>query len=397
MGAGQAAGQAAASLRQLGSTEQIAIIGQEPHIPYQRPPLSKQYLVGTHELNRVTLRPEKFYADRDIECRTGCRVTRIDSDHNAIELDDGETMTWDTLVLATGTSPRKLDVNGHDLDGVHYLRTIADCDAIRADLESQSKVAIIGGGYIGLEVAASCRELGHDVLVVEMEDRVLKRVTTPVLSTFFADFHRDRDVEIRTNTRVLSINGGSDNRVSGIELQDGSSVACDVVIIGVGVLPNVELAEDAGLPCDNGIVVDEYCRTDNPNIYAIGDCTNHPNPILGRRLRLECVPNAMDQARNAATNIVGREQSYEAVPWFWSDQYDMKFQMAGFSDESLDAVVRGEIGDPSFCVFYLDNGTVSAADAVNSPGEFLVARKLVGKSVEPAKLADTNVDLKTLA
>ena len=397
VGAGHAAGQVAASLRQLGCDRPITILGREPYIPYQRPPLSKQYMVGSFDLNRVVLRPDKFYADRNISTRTNVNVRSIDQDRRVVELDDGSTVEWQTLILATGTSPRQLRIAGHDTEGVHYLRTIADCEAIKADFTPRSNIAIVGGGYIGLEVAASCRELGHDVIVIETEDRVLKRVTTPALSSFFAKFHEDRGVEIRTDVEVESINRGSDRRVSGLNLNDGTTVACNVVVIGIGVQPNIELADAAHLPCDNGILVDEFCRTDNPDIYAIGDCTNHPNPILGKRLRLECVPNAMDQARVAASNIVGRKQAYESVPWFWSDQYDMKFQMAGFANESLESITRGNIGDQSFCVFYLDNGTLVATDAVNSPGEFLIARRLVGRVIAPEKLADVDFNLKELA
>lgn len=395
IGAGQAAGQAAASLRQEGYDGDILIIGDEPHPPYQRPPLSKQYLSGEHGLDKVYVRPEKFYADKQIDIRTGVRVTKIDRDGKTIETDDGETISYEKLMIATGSRPRILDVPGKDLSGIFYLRTIVDVDAIRDALADSKRVVIVGGGYIGLEVAAVAKEMGAEVCVLEMEDRILQRVTTPEMSEFYDSLHRGRGVEILTNTTVSGFEG-DDGKVAGVATGDGRTIDADMVIVGIGIIPNVELAADAGLEIDNGIVVDDHCRTDDADIYAAGDCTNHPNPILNRRLRLESVPNAMEQARTAAANMLGGDKVYAAVPWFWSDQYELKLQMVGFSADADEQVVRGDKEANQFAVFYLKDGAVIAVDAVNSPREFMVCKQLYGKQVDPATLADPETDLRSL-
>ena len=394
VGAGHAAGQAAASLRQEKYEGEILVLGDEPHIPYQRPPLSKQYLSGEYGLERVHLRPAAFYDSRGIVVRSGLRAAEIDRQARTVRCANGETVRYDQLLLATGARPRRLDAPGEDLAGVHYLRTIADVDAIRRDFQPGRRIAIVGGGYIGLEVAAVAAESGLQTTIVEMEDRVLKRVTTPAMSAFYAKLHQARGVTIRTGLRVASFVGPG--RLRAVVCSSGETVDADLAVVGVGIVPNVELAQAAGLDCDNGIVVDEHARTSDPNIYAAGDCTNHPNPLLGRRLRLESVPNAMEQSRVAAANLAGNARIYASIPWFWSDQYDLKLQMVGFSAEGERQVVRGDQAAGRFSIFHFRGDAVVAADAVNSPREFMAARQLVGRKVDAGQLADPGTDLKTI-
>ena len=395
VGGGHAGGQAAASLRQEGYDGELIVVAEEPHIPYQRPPLSKQYLAGEYGLERVYLRPAKFYESKGVAMRTGVRVERIDAERQRLELGDGDALGYDKLLLATGARARRLDAEGEGLPGVHYLRTIADVDAIRQDFVPGRRIAIVGGGYIGLEVAAVAIEMGLAVTVLEMEERILGRVTTPEMSAFYHDLHASKGVTIRTGVRAQSFTGGS-GRLEGVVCEGGEVVQADLAVVGIGIVPNVELAEAAGLECDNGIVVDESTRTADPNIYAVGDCTNHPNPVLGRRLRLESVPNAMEQSRVAAANLAGGEKAYAAVPWFWSDQYDLKLQMVGFSADADRHVTRGDPAGRQFATFHLSGDTVVAADAVNSPREFMAARQLVGKQADAGSLQDPETDLRTV-
>ncbi len=394
IGAGHAAGQAAASLRQEKYEGPITIIGDEPHIPYQRPPLSKQYLSGEQGLDRVYLRPQKFYDDKDITLKLGVSATAIDPAARTVSLDNGESVDYDKLIISTGSRPRKLNIEGSELGGIHYLRTIADVDAIRAEMSAGKNLVITGGGYIGLEVASVGIEQGMQVRVLEMEARILQRVTTPQMSEYYHNLHTSRGVHIHTGTGVTGFAG--DGQVSKVLCGDAGEFDADLVVVGIGIIPNVELAQAAGLECDNGIVVDDHCRTSDPNIYAAGDCTNHPNPLLNRRLRLESVPNAMEQARVCASNMLGGDKVYASIPWFWSDQYELKLQMVGFSADGNESVLRGDMAQNTFAVFYLHDGEVVAADAVNSPKEFMVCKQLVGKKVDPALLADADADLKEL-
>ena len=393
IGAGHAAGQAAASLRQEKYTGPITIIGDEAHLPYQRPPLSKAYLSGSQEVDRVYLRAEKFYQEKEIDLKLSTRATAIDPDAKAVELEDGSKIDYDKLLISTGSRPRLLSIPGSDLGGIHYLRTIDDVDGIRADMHEGANLVIVGGGYIGLEVAAVGVEQGLNVHVLEMEDRILQRVTTPTMSKYYDELHRGRGVQIHTNTGVTGFSG--DAKVQKVMCGD-TDFAADMVIVGIGIVPNIELAEAAGIICDNGIVVDDHCQTSNPDIYAAGDCTNHPNALLDRRLRLESVPNAMDQARTSASNMLGGDKSYAAIPWFWSDQYELKLQMVGFSADGNREVLRGDMASNQFAVFYLKDNTVVAADTVNSPKEFMLCKQLVGKEADSAVLADSTSDLKSL-
>ena len=394
IGAGQAAGQAAASLRQEGYEGEITIIGDETQAPYQRPPLSKAYLSGEVGLDRVLVRPENFYADKGINLQTGVRVESINRADKTIATSTGSTLSYDKLLIATGSRPRILNIQGSDLEGLHYLRTVDDVDGIRTAMEAAKNVCIVGGGYIGLEVAAGAKKAGHNVTVLEMEDRILQRVTTAEMSEFYHALHTGRGVDIRVNTMVSGF-AGENGRVTSVLCGD-ESIPADLVIVGIGIIPNVELAEAAGLTCDNGIVVNDHCQTSDPDIYAAGDCTNHPNPILDRRLRLESVPNAMEQARTACSNMLGGDKTYAAVPWFWSDQYELKLQMVGFSADGDQSVLRGDKASNEFAVFYLKDGNVVAVDAVNSPKEFMVAKQLYGKAVNEADLANPAFELKEL-
>jgi 3-phenylpropionate/trans-cinnamate dioxygenase ferredoxin reductase subunit len=394
VGGGHAAAQTAASLRQEGYEGELIIIGEESHIPYQRPPLSKQYLAGEYGIERVYLRPQKFYEDRDIDVRAGIRVENIDTPTKTLILEDNSTLKYDKLLLATGARARQLDIPGVDLDGIHYLRTLADVDQIKFEMAANKRLTIVGGGYIGLEVAAIAIKAGLEVTILEMEERILHRVTTPQMSEFYYKLHVGAGVKIRTGAAATRFIG--DHSVSKIECADGSEIDSDIAIIGAGVIPNVELASDAGLKCDNGIIVNERCVTSSSDIYAAGDCTNHPNALLDRRLRLESVPNAMEQSRVAAANMLDKTKEYASIPWFWSDQYDLKLQMVGFSSDGNSQVMRGDPDTRCFSVFYFNDDMLVAADSVNSAKDFLTCKQLIGNKVDPGKLVDPSVDLKTL-
>jgi len=393
VGCGQAGGQAAASLRQEKYEGPITMVGAEPYIPYQRPPLSKQYLSGEQEKEKLSLRQESFYSDKEIELILGSEALSIDSASKEVHLSNSNSLSYDKLLIATGGRPRKLEIEGHALNGIHYLRTIDDVDAIRKQMGKHQNMVIVGGGYIGLEVASVAVKKGMSVSVLEMEDRILERVTTEEMSSFYNQLHSDQGVQIHTSTQVSAFKGDHDVRSVICGEQD---IQADIVVVGIGILPNVEIAESAHLDIDNGIVVDENCRTSHEDIFAAGDCTNHPNPLLGRRLRLESVPNAMEQARVAASNMLGGSKTYSAMPWFWSDQYEHKLQMVGFSKESEQSVIRGDMTSKSFTIFYLKDNLIVAADAVNNPKEFIASKQLVGKKVPAESLADPLIELKTL-
>lgn len=389
IGAGHCAGQLVARLRQEGLEGPICMLGEEAHPPYQRPPLSKGYLAGDDARDRVLLRPPEFYAEKDIEWRMDTRVTAIDRAAKAVTLEDGSTESYDKLVITTGTRPRPLPVPGADLDGVHYLRGLDDVDAIIEGLAKAGSVAVIGGGYIGLEVAATAIKKVSKVTIVEAEPRLLSRVVAPETADFFARRHQAEGVEIMTGASAAELTG-QDGRVTGVKLADGSTVAADLVVIGIGVVPNQELAAEAGLEVDDGIVVDDRGCTSDPDIFAAGDCTRHPSALYDRTLRLESVHNAMTQARVVAANLAGKEAHYNEAPWFWSDQFDIKLQIVGIADGHDQTVVRGDIENGPFSLFYLRGGKVIAADTVNDMKGHLACRKLVGAQSEadPAVLAD---------
>ena len=397
VGAGHAAGQAVASLRQGGYSGRIVLVGDEPHVPYQRPPLSKKFLAGELDLHRLYFRPEKFYPDHDIDLRLSTRADKIDRAGQNLLLSDGTSIHYDTLLLTTGSKVRKMDVPGSDLDGIRYLRSIEDVLSIRQKFSPGARLVIVGAGYIGLEVAAVSVSQGINVTVLEMENRVMKRAVGPATSDFFAARHRRAGVDLRFGHRVESFEGS--NSVSTVVCQENECFEADLVIVGVGIQPSVELAECAGLACDNGIVVDASCVTEDQHILAAGDCTNHPNAVLGRRARLESVHSALEQAKIAAATICGKPPPEIHAPWFWSDQYDVKLQIVGMAEGYDQAVLRGDPESESFAVFYLANGRLLAVDAVNRPREFMIAKKLVAQGIcfRPDDLGDENKDFKQLA
>ena len=394
-GAGHAGGQTAISLRQAGYEGRIIVCGAEPVPPYQRPPLSKKYLSGELALERVFLRPESFYPRNDIEFRLGNAVRRIDPDLRTVELGDGESLAFTDLVIATGSRPRRLDAPGADLGNIFYLRSLEDSDAIRNALEAGRRLVVVGGGYIGLEIASTARGLGLEVCVIEAADRILGRVTAPEMSDYYTRAHRARGVDIRLSTAVASFEGNG--MVRGVDC-GAETMPADIVVIGIGIVPDVELAASAGIRCDDGIVVDERCATSASHVYAVGDCTRHPNPIFGRSLRLESVQNAVEQARTAAANIAGTPARYEQAPWFWSDQFDLKLQMVGMSQGYDTIVQRGSMDADDFAMFYLREGALIAVDSVNRPREFMACRKLVPARpcIDPARLADESIPMQEM-
>ena len=378
IGAGQAAAQCAISLRQGGFTEAITMVADEPFPPYQRPPLSKKFLTERGKPESLYLRPEMFWHDQNVALVPDVAARSINVQARTVALADGRALAYGTLVLATGTCARRLPVAGIDLAGVFSLRSIGDVQRLRPALDAVSRVVIVGGGYIGLEVAAVMRTEGREAIVLEAEDRVLKRVTAPEVSTFFDQFHRARGVDIRLGTRLAGIVG--EQHVSALRLADGTEIATDVVLLATGAQPNVELARDAGLGCEDGIAVDELARTSAPDIYAIGDCTRFPSRRYGRKLRLESVQNAIDQGKTAAAaSILGTPQPYDPVPWFWSDQYDLKLQMAGLSDGYDDASIVGDVTGKRFSVEYRRAGRLIAVDAVNDARAHMLSRRRIAE------------------
>jgi 3-phenylpropionate/trans-cinnamate dioxygenase ferredoxin reductase subunit len=396
-GAGHAAGQLLGSLKQQKFAGQIVLIGDEPYLPYQRPPLSKKFLSGDMPAERLYVKPASFYEDPQIELKLETLVSDIDRANKTVTTNDGENITYDKLILALGAKVRRLPIEGTDLEGVHYLRGIADVQAIRADMQNKKNAVIIGAGYIGLEVAAVLRQQGLGVTVVEMADRVMSRVVSPEISDFYQIQHTEQGVKLRLSTGIVALHG--DRKIDSVETADGEQIEADFVVIGVGVEPNTELAAQAGLAVDDGIVVNDQCQTSDSDIYAVGDCTTHPNAIYDRQLRLESVHNALEQAKTAVSNICGHETHYAQVPWFWSDQYDLKLQIAGLSSGYDDVVIRGNPADGSFACMYLKDGRLIAADAVNSPREFVQSKALIAAKtpVDREKLGDVNTEIKDLS
>jgi len=380
VGAGQAGSEVATSLRQQGYTGRVVLIGDEPHLPYRRPPLSKAYLAGEADATSLLIKPRATYEKAKVELLIPAQVVGVNRDASRIELADGRVQTYDKLVLATGGRPRPLQLPGADAPNVLTLRTLADVDAIRREMQPGHRLVVVGGGYIGLELAAVAVKLGLKVTVLESAPRVLVRVTAPEMSAFYARVHREAGVNVRTGVALQRFDQQA-GRVSAAVLADGTRIQTDVVVVGIGLIPNVELARNAALEVGDGIMVDEHGRTSDPDILAVGDCANQPNAWLGRRLRMESVPNAMEQARTVAATLCGKLQAFRAVPWFWSDQYDLKLQMVGLSQGYDQVVLRGDPSSRSFCAFYLCDGAVVAVDAVNRAGEFMVAKRLVAERV----------------
>ena len=400
IGAGHGGGNMVAALRQAGHGGEIVLIGDEPIVPYHRPPLSKAYMKGSAAIDSLKLRPESWYESNDVTLRLGTPASRIDVTARQAVLADGSTAAFDILVLATGSRARRLTIPGADLNGIHHLRNLDDAGRIRDAVQPGSRLAIVGGGYIGLEVAASAVALGANVVLIERERRILARVACEPLAAFFDSYHREKGVEILTDAQVEAFEG-DDGQVRGIRLGDGSVVACDAVLVGVGATICDQLARDAGLDCDaGGVVVDENARTSIDGIYALGDMTWRPMPLYGgRRFRLESVPNAVEQGRRAAADILGKAPPAHEVPWFWSDQYDLKLQIVGVPFDSHRLIVRGSVADAKFAIFHLsDTDRVLAVEAVNMAQEFLAGRTLVGeaRTVAPDLLADTSIPIKQI-
>lgn len=392
IGAGQAGASCVAKLRNGGFEGKITLIGAEPCPPYQRPPLSKGYLLGDMTLERLFLRPEAFYADQGIALKTDCRVTAIDPEARVLSTTEGE-VAYDELVLATGSLPRRLPAAiGGDLDGVFTVRDLADVDAMAPRFSKGAKVLIVGGGYIGLEAAAVAAKLGLEVTLVEMADRILQRVAAPETSDYFRALHEGHGVTLREGVGLERLLG--EGHVTGARLSDGTEIAADFVITGVGIEPDITLAKAAGIEIDNGIKVDAQGRTSVPGIWAAGDCTSFP--YRGGRIRLESVPNAIDQAEVVAENILGAGKEYIAKPWFWSDQYDVKLQIAGLN-AGYDRVIT-RLGEGSASFWYYLGETLLAVDAANDPRGYMVGKRLIeaGKSPDPALVADSQTDLKAL-
>lgn len=394
IGAGQAGCQAVASLRAEGFAGAITMVGDEPYAPYQRPPLSKTYLMGTMERDRLFLKPDAFYAEARCETIHGVPAVSINRAAKEVALADGRVLGYDKLLIATGTRVRRIACPGADLQGIHYLRSIADVDALRPAFKTAKRLAIVGGGYIGLEVAAVARKYDLKVTVLEAMDRVMARAVSKPVSDFYEKVHREAGVELALDTKVEAFAGST--HLAGVRA-GGRLFEADIALVGIGVVPAMELAQDAGLECRDGIVVDRFCATSDPAIFAAGDCTRHSGRD-GAEIRLESVQNAIDQAKHAALAMAGNHKVYSEVPWFWSDQYDLKLQIAGLARAGDGLVVRGDPASRKFAVFHLREGAVAAVEAVNAAPEYLVGRKLIesGATVAPERLADTAIPMKNI-
>jgi len=398
IGAGQAGGWGARTLRDSGFEGRIVLVGDEPHLPYERPPLSKSALLGESEVEDAFFWPREEYETLNIELRLGVSATAIDRAAHRVTLSDGETLVYDRLLLATGARPRLLDAPGADLAGVHYLRAIADTLAIRKDMAAGGGPAlVVGGGWIGLEVAAALRKQDRPVVVAEFTDRLCGRAVTPAFSDWLLALHRGHGVDVRLNTAVERFEGDGGRLVRAV-LSDGETVDCALAVVGIGVVPNSELAEAAGLAVDNGVVVDDQGRTSDPDIFAAGDLTNHPNPLLGRRVRLESWENAQNQAIAAAKAMLDQGAPYAEIPWFWSDQYDVNLQLIGLPEGWDSEVTRGDPAEGAFVTFYLKDGRIDGAVAVNNGRDLRFARRLMqrGTQVSPEELADPAVKMQAL-
>ncbi len=398
IGGGQAASECAAQLRQKRFAGQITLLGEEPHLPYQRPPLSKGFLAGEVTAEALQLRAAAAYARLEVTVRTGSRADRIDRHARTVAC-AGEEIGYTWLVLATGGRARQLRVPGAELGNIHTLRNIADVRNLQSVFTPGRRLTIVGGGYVGLEVAAVAVKRGLSVTVLEGAPRVLARVTAPEISAFYERVHRAEGVDIRTSVAVSGFLAGAGGDVAAVECGEGAAHPADAVIVGIGLIANTELAEQAGLMVDGGVLVDAECRTTDKHIFAIGDCATHAHHgFLERKLRLESVPNAVEGARTVACAIMGQDAPPATAPWFWSDQYALKLQMVGLSESYDDLAVRGSQNSRSFIAFYLKDGHVIAADAVNRPGDFMMAKRLVAerRTVPVAALLDDTVPLKTI-
>ena len=396
VGAGQSAIQCITSLRKEDYPGLITLVGEEEHLPYQRPPLSKGFLEDTVSNERLYFKKLEFFVENKVQLKLGTKAEEIDIENNNIHLSDNTKLSFDKLVFATGSSVRKLDFPGKDLNSIHYLRGLDDALSIKKDLQTRQNIVVVGAGYIGLEVAAIAAKQNKSVTVIEMADRVMNRTVDPQISDYYLKLHQKNGVTFKFNTSLKEIVGASNPEK--VICSDGTEVKADMVIIGAGIMPNVELAENAGLSCDNGIVVNEFGKTDHANIYACGDCTNHPNKLLNKKIRLESVHNAMEQSKTVASSIINKSIEYNQIPWFWSDQYDHKLQIVGLSGEHDKVIMRGDLSEAKFMLFYTKDEKLIAVDAVNNSKEFLICKKLVANKVtiKPDEISNPDTNLNDL-
>ena len=400
VGSGHGGAQAAIMLRQLGFQGSVAIVGEEPELPYERPPLSKDYLAGEKGFERILIRPERFWAERNVTLIPGQRVIAVDPQLHQVATDAGEQIGYGRLIWAAGGRPRPLPCPGADCADVHYIRNRADVDGLMAKLGGAKRVAVVGGGYIGLEAAAVLTKLGKRVSLFEALPRVLARVAGERLSRFYEAEHRAHGVDLWLDAQVEAFElDAEETKLAGVRLADGQMVAADLAIVGIGIIPEVEPLIAAGAEGGNGVDVDARCRTSLPDVFAVGDCAAHENRFAGgARVRLESVQNANDQASVAVRTILGEDVSYEATPWFWSNQYDLRLQTVGLSIGHDETVLRGDPGERSFSILYLKDGRVIALDCVNATKDYVQGRKLIlaAREFDPAALADASVPLKEL-
>ncbi len=398
IGGGHAAAQAVTSLRQKKFDGEVTLISDEPIVPYQRPPLSKAYLAGDMAAERLPILRESAYETAGVTLKLGRRAEAIDRTNKSVRLSDGETLDYDKLMIATGGRARKLNCPGSDLKGIHYIRTLADTDALKPDFEKAERILIIGGGYIGLEMASAARKMGKQVTVLEAENRILARVVAPEVSEFYTSLHKAEGAAIHTNQMVTEIKG--DDHVTGVITKDGSQYPADLIIAGIGLIANSDLAADARIEiAPMGITVNHFAQTSDPDIYAVGDVSWHRNAFYGRELRLESVQNAVDQAKTAIGHMLGDTAAYDSLPWFWSDQYGLKLQIAGLSTGYDTLVMRGDPSARSVAYFYLKDGKMIAADCVGRIAEFMNAKKLIAARVpvDAALLEDDSRPFKEIA
>ena len=396
IGAGQSAIQCISTLKKEGYSGSITLVGEEEHLPYQRPPLSKGFLEDSLNKERLYFKKLEFFTENKVQLYLGLSAEKLEINNQKVYLSDNSVLEFDKLVFATGSRVRYLDFPGSELKSIFYLRDLDDAEAIKKDLETSENLVIIGAGYIGLEAAAIAAKKNKKVTIIEMADRVMNRTVDPQISEYYLNLHKSYGVKFHFNTSLETINEVSDSLE--VVCSDGTEVKADSVLIGAGVVPNIELAEEAGINCDNGIIVNEFGQTNFKNIYACGDCTNHPNKILNKNLRLESVHNAMQQAKTVASSVMNNPMEYNQVPWFWSDQYDHKLQIVGLSGDHDMVTMRGNTNDAKFMLFYTKDEELIAVDAINNPKEFLISRKLVANKVKikPKVISDLNTNLNDL-
>ncbi len=396
IGAGQSAIQCISTLKKEGYSGSITLVGEEEHLPYQRPPLSKGFLEDSLNKERLYFKKLEFFTENKVQLYLGLSAEKLEIDNQKVYLSDNSVLEFDKLVFATGSRVRLLDFPGSELKSIFYLRDLDDAEAIKKDLETSENLVIIGAGYIGLEAAAIAAKKNKKVTIIEMADRVMNRTVDPQISEYYLNLHESYGVKFHFNTSLETINEVSNSLE--VVCSDGTEVKADSVLIGAGVVPNIELAEEAGINCDNGIIVNEFGQTNFKNIYACGDCTNHPNKILNKNLRLESVHNAMEQAKTVASSVMNNPMEYNQVPWFWSDQYDHKLQIVGLSGDHDMVTMRGNTNDTKFMLFYTKDEELIAVDAINNPKEFLISRKLVSNKVKikPKVISDLNTNLNDL-